>query len=135
MRVLKSGGALPEVVRYAQDEFKCEECEATIRLPTRRRVAVPMPFSFNRVLSIDTFFVTLGNLQIQIQCIIWQGTHYMELSIVYSRHLLDQEEADNRQGREVTPGNPSSWDSWNTFLQPWVKCFYLLRAVLADDGI
>ena len=28
MRVLKSGNALPEVLRYAQDEFKCEECEA-----------------------------------------------------------------------------------------------------------
>ena len=70
VRVLKSGGALPEVVRYVQDEFKCEECEATTRLQVRRRIAVPRAFAFNSVLSMDTFFVTFGNLPVPIQCII-----------------------------------------------------------------
>ena len=59
----------------------------------------------------------------------------MVLSIVYSRHSTDQAEVDNLLGREVTPGNPSSLDSWSTFLQSWVKYFSLPRAMLLDNGL
>ena len=59
----------------------------------------------------------------------------MVLSIVYSRHHLDQEEAHNRHGREVTPGNPSSVGSWNTFLKSWVKYCSLPSAMLADNEL
>jgi len=92
VRVFISGGALPELVKYVQDEFKCEECEATTRPPVRRGVAVPRTFAFNCLLSMDTFFMTLWNLPVPIQRIICQGTHYMVLSILYSHHPLDQEE-------------------------------------------
>ena len=82
IRVFKIGNALPEVLRYVQDEFKCEECEATTPPPVRRKIAVPRTFSFNRVLSIDTFFVTLGGFPVPIQCVICQGTHFFVFSIV-----------------------------------------------------
>ena len=70
IRVSKTGNFLPEVCQCIQDKFKCEECEVTTRPPVRRNIGVPRIFSFNRVLSIDTFFVTLGCLFVHIQCII-----------------------------------------------------------------
>ena len=83
---------------------------------------------------MDTFFVTFGNLPLPIQRIICQGTHYIVFSIVHSHHPLDQEEVENVVGREVTPGNTSSLDSWHTFIQSWVKYFSLPRAILVDIG-
>ena len=100
IRSFKNSKALPEVLRYIQDEFKCEECEATARPPVRRKIAAPRTFSFNRILSIDTFFVTLGGQPVPIQCVICQGTHYVVLSIVYSHHSPDQEETHNLLKRE-----------------------------------
>ena len=79
--------------------------------------------------------MTLGNLPVPIQCIICQGTYFMILSIVYSQNPLDQEEIDNVQGRVVTPGNPSSLDSWNTFIRSWTKYFPLPRALLTDNDL
>ena len=72
IRSFKNSNALPEVLRYIQDEFKCEECEATSRPRVRRKIAAPRTFSFNRILSIDTFFVTLSGHPVLIQCVICQ---------------------------------------------------------------
>ena len=91
------GGAL-EVLRYIQDEFKCEECEAIGNPFSEEELPFLEPL-LSTAFSLDTFFVALGKLPVSIQCIMCQGTHYMVLSISNAHRPLSEEEEQNSRER------------------------------------
>ena len=76
IEVLRAAQSKPEVLEYVRNHFHCDACEAQKRPPERRRVAMPRTFQFNRVLGIDTFFVTIQDQQVPFLNIVCHGTNF-----------------------------------------------------------
>ena len=57
LRTLKAAGALPHVLEYVRDHFKCDDCAVKVQADSRRRAQCPRLYSFNRVVSVDVMYL------------------------------------------------------------------------------
>ena len=117
LRTLRAAGALPHVLKYVKDEFRCDTC-ATKRGPDHRRKAqCPRVFSFNRVLSMDVFYVDFKGVKEAILNMVDHGTNY--------------------QIAQRIPGTgrtPTSYETWRTFLMSWARFLGPPSLIITDGG-
>ncbi|CAK0801137.1 unnamed protein product [Prorocentrum cordatum] len=76
LRILRAAHAKKEILDYVKSEFVCPDCAAHPRPASRRQVATPHTFQFNRVVGVDTFFVSFEGRSIAFLNCIDHGTNY-----------------------------------------------------------
>ena len=104
LRTMKAAGALPHVLEYIRDQFKCDDCEVKVRADSRRRAQCPRLYSFNKVLSMDVMYLRFQEAQVPIMNMVCAGTNY---------HVAVRVSGSN--------GTPSSSATWRHFLETWVR--------------
>ena len=65
-RRMRAAGALPHVLRYIRDDYHCETCQAKKGPDHRRKAQSPRVHRFNRVLSMDVFYLKYKNESIPV---------------------------------------------------------------------
>ena len=118
MALLKASGAKAEVMKYTQDEFECEACMRQKRPVPRRKAAFPRTFSFNRIVSVDYFFISFQGKTQAFLNIICHGTNYQQVAWL----------------SEYTSGPPHSKLTWKLFFETWLQPFGLPETVTSDGG-
>ena len=117
LRTLKAAGALPHVLRYVRDEFRCETCNVKRGADPRRRAQCPRLFSFNRVLSIDVFFVSFRNRLEPILNVVCHGTNYQLAQRI-----------------ESSSGAPTAHATWRALLTTWIRYLGPPSLIITDGG-
>ena len=118
LRTLRAAGALPHVLKYVRDAFECETCAAK-RLPDHRRKGqCPRVHSFNRVLSMDVFYVPVKGSSVPILNVVCHGTNYQVAHRIHG----------------TGGGTPSSSATWKAFLSTWVRFLGPPSMVITDGG-
>ena len=118
LRTLRAAGALPHVLKYIRDVFECETCAAK-RLPDHRRKGqCPRVHAFNRVLSMDVFYVPVKGSSVPILNVVCHGTNYQVA------HRISG----------TGGGTPSSSATWKAFLSTWVRFLGPPSMVITDGG-
>ena len=121
LRMMKAGGALPHVLKFIKEEFKCDQCSIKNRPDNRRRAHCPRSFAFNRVLSIDVLFVKFQQKSVPILNMVCTGSNYQ----VAQRLPIPE----GSQG-----GTPTSENVWRHFLHTWVRFFGPPSMLTCDSG-
>ena len=81
LRTLRAAGALSHVLKYVRDVFECEACAAK-RLPDHRHKGqCPRVHAFNRVLSMDVFYVPIKGNSVPVLNVVCHGTNYLIVTI------------------------------------------------------
>ncbi|CAE7857444.1 unnamed protein product [Symbiodinium necroappetens] len=117
LRTMRAAGALPHVLEYIRDHFKCDDCEIKVRADSRRRAQCPRLYTFNRVLSVDIMYLRFQEKQIPIMNMVCTGTNY---------HVAVRVPGSN--------GTPSSSSTWKAFLETWVRYIGAPSLVISDAG-
>ncbi|CAE7298113.1 unnamed protein product, partial [Symbiodinium microadriaticum] len=117
LRTMRAAGALPHVLEYIRDHFKCDDCEIKVRADSRRRAQCPRLYTFNRVLSVDIMYLRFQERQVPIMNMVCTGTNY---------HVAVRVPGSN--------GTPSSSSTWKTFLETWVRYIGAPSLVISDGG-
>ncbi|CAE7228281.1 unnamed protein product, partial [Symbiodinium pilosum] len=76
LRTLRAAGALPRALKYVKDEFRCDTCAIKRGPDHRRKAQCPRVFSFNRVLSMDVFYVDFKGVKEAVLNMVDHGTNY-----------------------------------------------------------
>ena len=118
LRTLKAAGALPHVLRYVRDQFHCQDCEARRGPVPRRKAQCPRLFTFNRVVSIDTFYIRFQNASVPVLNMVCSGTNYQVVQ------RLDGN----------SDGTPTSATTWQAFLTTWVRFLGAPQMIICDGG-
>ena len=118
LRTLKAAGALPHVLRYVRDRFHCQECESRRGPLPRRKAQCPRLFSFNRVVSIDVFYVRFKDTSVPVLNMVCSGTNYQ---------VVQRLEGNS-------DGTPSSWATWQGFLTTWIRFLGCPQMIICDGG-
>ncbi|OLQ04125.1 hypothetical protein AK812_SmicGene12846 [Symbiodinium microadriaticum] len=121
LRMMRAAGALPHVLQYIKDDYECDQCSIRQRPDNRHRARCPRSFEFNRVLSIDIFYVKFGLYQVPILNMTDTGTCYQvlqRLPIPTGSH----------------GGTPTSEATWRAFLATWVRFFGPPEVLVCDAG-
>ena len=116
--LLKAAGAKPEVLEYVKSTFGCEACMRQKRPVERRKAAFPRTFSFNRIISIDFFYVALGEQTLAFLNVVCHGTNYQQVD-----RLLN-----------YSGGVPSAQETWKLFNRLWIASFGVPETLLCDGG-
>lgn len=133
MRVLKLAVVTRLVLRYAEGVCQWEVRNAN-RLPgVRRRVALPSTLEFKRLLSMDAFFLIVGQCTIAILSIVCQATHVHQAAIIHHEKLALQELAARRIV-EAHSCTLYSFEMWRAFCHMRSKFFGWRMAILTDQG-
>ena len=118
LRTMRAAGALPQVLRYIRDEFRCETCEAKRGPDHRRRAQCPRVHGFNRVLSMDVFYLPFKGESTPILNVVDHGTGYQlacRISGSGSR-------------------SPSAAATWRAFVTTWVRFLGPPSMIITDGG-
>ena len=118
LRTLKAAGALPHVLRYVKNEFRCADCDMKHGPDHRRRAQCPRQFSFNRVLSIDVFYLRFKGKSVPMLNMVCSGTNYQVVQ------RIDGNSA----------GTPTSHLTWKAFLHAWVRFLGAPNMIICDGG-
>ena len=118
LRTLKAAGALPHILRYVRDKFHCQECDSRRGPLHRRKAQCPRLFTFNRVLSVDVFYIRFQQANVPILNMVCSGTNYQ---------VVQRLEGNS-------DGTPSSYCAWKGFLQTWVRYLGAPQMVICDGG-
>ena len=121
LRMMRAAGALPHVLQYIKSEYECDQCSIRQRPDNRHRARCPRSFEFNRVLSIDIFYVKFGPYQVPILNMTDTGTCYQvlqRLPIPTGSH----------------GGTPTSEATWRAFLATWIRFFGPPEVLVCDAG-
>ena len=121
LRALKAAGAKPQVLKYVRDEFQCEDCNLKQLPDNRRRAQLPRTFSFNKVLSIDFFYINFQGKRVPILNMVCVGTSYQ----VAVRAPIPE----GSQG-----STPTSSMAWKLFVESWMRYFGAPQVVICDAG-
>ena len=116
--LLKAAGAKPEVMEYVKHRFGCEHCMKQKRPVERRRAAFPRTFSFNRIISVDFFYVALGNQTNAFLNVVCHGTNFQQVEWL----------------KNYSGGVPSSTETWKVFNRLWIAPFGVPETLLCDGG-
>ncbi|CAE7368225.1 RE1 [Symbiodinium sp. CCMP2456] len=104
LRTLKAAGALPHVLKYVRDKFVCETCQVKRGPDPRRKAQCPRIFTFNKVLSMDVFYVPFRDSLEPVLNVVCHGTNYQLAQRI-----------------ESTSGAPSAQATWRALLNTWVR--------------
>ncbi|CAE6953093.1 GIP [Symbiodinium sp. CCMP2592] len=118
LRTLRAAGALPHVLRYVRDDFHCEACAAKRGPDHRRRAQCPRVHSFNRVLSMDVFYIHYRGESIPILNAVCHGTNFQMAQRI-----------DGSGTR-----TPSAAATWRTFVTTWVRFMGPPSLIITDGG-
>ena len=118
LALLKASGAKLEVMKYTQEEFECEACMRQKKPVSRRKAAFPRTFSFNRIVSVDYFFVAFQGRTQAFLNIICHGTNYQQVAWL----------------SDYTSGPPPSRSTWKLLFDTWLQPFGLPETVTSDGG-
>ena len=121
LRMLKAAGTHEHVLKFVREEYACEQCGVKVRKDNRRRAHCPRSFSFNKVLSIDVFYVHFSELRVPILNMVCAGTNY---------HITQR--LSIPEG--MSGGTPTSQVVWNSFLQTWIGFFGAPTMIICDSG-
>lgn len=120
LRMMRAGGAHSHVLSYIKNEFRCEQCMVN-KPDNRRRAHCPRSFAFNRVVSIDVFYIKFQQKSIPILNMVCTGSNYQIA-----------------QRLPVPEGNvgaaPTSEVTWKHFLQTWIRFFGPPTMIICDSG-
>ena len=117
LRTLRAAGALPHVLEYVRDHFKCDDCAVKVQADSRRRAQCPRLYSFNRAVSVDVMYIRFNQHQVPILNMVCAGTNY---------HVAARVQDED--------GNPSSSSAWRTFNETWVRHLGAPSLVICDGG-
>ena len=121
LRMLKAAGCLDNVLKWAKEEFKCDQCSQKTRPSNRRRAHCPRSFSFNKVVSIDVFYINFLNLKVPILNMVCTGTNFQ----VAQRIPIPE----GSRG-----GTPLSQTAWRAFLDSWIRFLGSPTMIITDSG-
>ena len=121
LRMMRAAGALPHVLKYIKDEYACDQCSIKQRPDNRHRARCPRSYEFNRILSIDVFYVKFGSYQVPILNMVDAGTCYQ---ILQRLPILSGSYG----------GTPTSEATWRAFLGTWVRFFGPPEVLVCDSG-
>lgn len=105
LMMLKAAGAKDAVLKYAQEQFECEQCHRQRKPITHKQVSFPRTFSFNHVVGIDFYFISFKEKTHAFINVICQGTNFQQVAWL-----------KNYEG-----GPPSSKEAWRLFEQTWIR--------------
>eukprot|EP00971_Amphidinium_carterae_P000364 7864-Amphidinium_carterae.4 len=91
VRLLKQGGARPEVVRWVSQNYECEQCKTAQRPLARIPASVPGSSRFNAIVGMDTFQLsnpTTGEQEWWLECVCW-GTAYGVVERVANKSAIE----------------------------------------------
>ena len=117
LRTLRAAGALDSVLKYVRDKFVCENCAIRQGPDHRRKAQCPRTFAFNRILSIDVFYVPFKETSVAVLNMVCHGTGYQVAQRI-----------------EASSGTPSAAATWKAFLQSWVRFLGPPYMVITDGG-
>ena len=117
LRTLRAAGTLPHVLKYVRDEFKCEACAIKKGPDPRRKATCPRVFSFNKVLSMDVFFIQYKDAMEPILNVVCHGTNYQMAHRITSN-----------------TGAPTAHATWKALLTTWVRHLGAPNMVITDGG-
>ena len=117
LRTLKAAGAKPSVLKYVRDEFSCDVCAIRRGPDHRRKAQCPRTFAFNRVLSVDVFYVPFKGSSVPVLNMVCHGTGY---------HVA--------QRIEGTSGNPTASATWKAFVNSWLRFLGPPQMMVTDGG-
>ncbi|CAK0864783.1 unnamed protein product, partial [Prorocentrum cordatum] len=112
LKILKAAQAKPEVLRYVRDEFTCGDCQAHSRTAASRPAAVPKTFEFNKIIALDTFFLTFKDQQLAFLNVICHGTNFQVVELYDGTAL----------------------GAWRAFMRAWVRPFGPPVFAITDGG-
>ena len=121
LRMLRAAGVHEHVLKWTREEFSCEQCQTKTRKDNRRRAHCPRSFSFNKVLSIDVFYIHFLELKVPILNMVCAGTNY---------HITQR--LPIPEG--MSGGTPSSKIAWTHFQQSWIRFFGPPTMLICDSG-
>ncbi|CAE7735919.1 unnamed protein product [Symbiodinium sp. CCMP2592] len=121
LRMMKAAGTLPHVMHYIKNDYECDQCSIRQRPDHRHRARCPRNYEFNRMLSIDVFYIKFGIYQVPILNMTDTGTCYQvlqRLPIATGGH----------------GGTPTSDATWRAFLATWIRFFGPPEVLVCDSG-
>ena len=122
LRMMRAAGAHEHVLKYIKEEFNCDQCSMKNKPSNRRRAHCPRSFSFNKVLSIDVFYVKFMSLNVPILNMVCNGTNY---------HVVQR----LRIPENLRGGTPTSSTTWKAFLETWVRFLGAPFMIVTDSGL
>ena len=121
LRALRAAGALPQILKYVQQEFSCEDCQRRQRPEVHRKAQLPRTFTFNKVLCLDFFYLKWRDHNVAIFNMIDLGTSF-QIAI----------RAPIAEG--TSGGTPTSQTAWHLFVTTWLRYFGSPQMVVCDAG-
>ncbi len=118
LSLLRAAGSKPEVMHYVKTEFQCDACMQQARPVARRKAAYPRTFSFNKIVSVDYFFVNHQGQTLAFLNMICHGTNYQQVVWLEA----------------YSAGPPSSKSTWTLFQEHWLQPYGLPEIVTSDGG-
>ncbi|CAE7837485.1 unnamed protein product, partial [Symbiodinium necroappetens] len=117
LRTLKAAGARPSVLKYVRDEFSCDVCAIRRGPDHRRKAQCPRTFAFNRVLSVDVFYVSFRGSSVPVLNMVCHGTGYRIAQRI-----------------EGTSGTPTASATWKAFVNSWLRFLGPPQMIVTDGG-
>ena len=117
-KILKLGGARPEVVIWVKRHFKCEACEAGKHPKAKRVTAVPRTYRFNHIVGVDLVEVKcpLDNQNyFWINIVCW-GTQYQQVKCL------------------LNDGRKTAENVFQTYTDAWTRIFGPPEVLVCDPG-
>ena len=121
LRALRAAGALPQVLKYVQQEFSCDDCQRRQRPEVHRKAQLPRTYTFNKVVCLDFFDLKWRDLNVPIFNMIDLGTSFQ----IAVRSPI----AEGTSG-----GTPTSQTAWHVFVTSWMRYFGSPQLVVCDAG-
>ena len=116
--MFKAAGALPQVLKYIKNEFRCSQCMKQQHPIEARKAAFPRTFAFNRFLGVDCFFIPFLGKTVGFLNDVCLGTNLQVIGRL----------------RGFEAGSPSSSMTWKVFQEIWLRPFGSPEVVQTDGG-
>ena len=117
LRTFRAAGAKAEVLKYIRDEFACDHCIIKRGPDHRRKAQCPRIFTFNRVVSVDVFYIHFQDRSIPVLNMVCHGTGYQ-----IAQRITGSGD-----------GAPTAAATWSALLTTWAR-FLGPPALLITDG-
>ena len=119
LRTMRAAGALPHVLRYIRDDYHCEACQAKRGPDHRRKAQCPRVHGFNRVLSMDVFYLKYRNESVPVLNIVCHGTGFQMAQRIVG----------------CGARTPTSEATWKTFAASWIRFMGPPSLIITDGGL
>ena len=121
LRALRAAGALPHVLQYVRNDFRCDDREVRHGPAVHRKAQLPKTFSFNKVVCLDFFYISWQDQQVAIMNMVDLGTGFQV--------AVRAPAAEGTHG-----GTPTSAMAWRLFVTTWVRYYGAPQMIMCDAG-